>query len=99
MNKRSKNPTGLIIHCSDSVQGDVDLINKWHKERGWDTIGYNWVLLNGQRLAYKYKPEDDGILEWGRDASYIGAHAEGYNESHLSICLIGKYHFTWKQIY
>jgi len=98
MKKRKKNPTGIMIHCSDSSHGDKDLIKKWHTSgNGWEDIGYNWIITNGCRLAHKYKKENDGIIEKGRDVKYAGAHARGYNESHLGICLVGSHHFTPKQ--
>lgn len=98
MQERKNNPTGLIIHCSDSIYGDIELFRKWHLDNGWDDIGYNWVITNGViKQKSQYKKEKDGILQVGRDTKFIGAHAKGYNESHLSICLAGRWHFTWAQ--
>lgn len=105
MRKRTINPTGLMIHCSDSNFGDVNLIRKWHTDpiaqngRGWLDIGYNWVICNGMLTPRsKYDPELDGMIQEGRNAIYEGAHAKGYNVDYLSICLVGKNHFSFKQI-
>jgi hypothetical protein len=101
MRKRKENqrPIGVMIHCSDSEFGDAEQIDDWHRERGFDCIGYNWVILNGCREPDYYDRDEDGRVEEGRNPLYLGAHAKGYNDSYLSICLIGKNHFSFKQIY
>jgi N-acetylmuramoyl-L-alanine amidase len=98
MEKRKNNPIGVIIHCSDSLFGDVETFRKWHLDNGWDDVGYNWIITNGVlQHGSEYIKEHDGIIQPGRSFEYIGAHAKGYNESHLSICLTGRWHFTWRQ--
>jgi N-acetylmuramoyl-L-alanine amidase len=70
----------LVVHCSATQAGrnftaaDVDA---WHKQRGFDDIGYHYVV----RL--------DGKVEPGRPESRIGAHAAGYNAHSIGVCLIG----------
>lgn len=89
----------LIIHCSDSSFGDAATIDRWHKERGWSGIGYHYVILNGvieKRQAYN--PDIDGIIQKGRDWHKIGAHCKGQNRDSIGICLIGRHHFTAKQL-
>jgi N-acetylmuramoyl-L-alanine amidase len=78
---------GIVIHCSDSPQGrgdNAETIDRWHKERGWSSIGYHFVIL------------EDGTIEAGRDIDKQGAHAKGYNH-YIGICLIGIDKFTDKQ--
>lgn len=88
----------IILHCSDSEFGDAATIDRWHKERGFDRIGYHYVILNGVRVAHSpYKPVDDGLLEPGRDESVIGAHCLGHNADSIGICIIGKMTFTPEQ--
>lgn len=85
-----------IIHCSESRYGNASLITKWHLQRGWKTIGYHYVILNGQLSKECYNIHWDGWIETGRpldDDQYIepfevGAHVKGYNRS-VGICLIG----------
>lgn len=105
MQKRKFVPIGLMIHCSDSTFGDVNLIKKWHTDpvskggRGWLDVGYNWIICNGiLGSRSKYDVSLDGLVQEGRDVMYEGAHAKGYNTDYLSVCLIGKNHFTYKQI-
>ena len=76
-----------VIHCSDSPQGrgdNAETINDWHLERGWDGIGYHYVIL------------EDGTVEAGRPTYWIGSHAKGYNDA-VGICLIGDETFTTTQ--
>jgi len=76
-----------IIHCSDSPQGRGDTaetIHQWHKERGFDGIGYHYVIL------------EDGTVEVGRPEYWRGSHAKRYNRA-LGICLIGIDEFTVAQ--
>lgn len=77
----------LIVHCADtSVSMDIGVeeITKWHKARGWVTIGYAHVIRR------------NGVVELGRDldgdgdaADEIGAHAAGFNKRSIGICLAG----------
>lgn len=70
----------IIVHCSatkagqDFTAADID---RWHRERGFNGIGYHYVI----RL--------DGRLEKGRDISLIGAHCKGWNERSIGICYVG----------
>ncbi|SCA57489.1 conserved hypothetical protein [Candidatus Terasakiella magnetica] len=71
----------IIIHCS-ATKADMDIdaqtIRNWHvNENGWADIGYNWVIKR------------DGTIEQGRGDNMIGAHARGYNDKSIGICLVG----------
>ena len=89
----------LIVHCSDSEFGDAETIDGWHRARGWSGIGYHFVVLNGRRKARgKFRPEDDGLIETGRPVETPGAHCRGHNKRSVGVCLIGRRHFTAKQL-
>lgn len=89
----------IVIHCSDSAWGDANVIDEWHKERGWNGIGYHFVILNGHRTAgSEYDIADDGLLELGRPLDMIGAHVSGKNAHSIGICLIGIKDFTQLQL-
>ena len=89
--------TNVIIHCSASDFGNAAEITRWHLQRGWKTIGYHYVILNGWLSAKKYHHAHNGRLETGRpldddkdiERDEWGAHAAGYNNS-VGICLIGQ---------
>lgn len=72
--------TALVVHCSATPAGkpfraaDID---RWHREKGWDGIGYHFVIPL------------DGSIEQGRPLDEPGAHVEGHNKTTIGICLIG----------
>lgn len=76
----------IFVHCSatqpdwmedEPLSAKVAEITRWHKKRGWNTIGYHWVI------------DRDGSVAKGRDEATVGAHAQGHNEGSIGICLIG----------
>lgn len=71
----------LIIHTSDSPDslklGAYD-IDQWHKQRGWDGCGYNYVVNR------------DGIVELGRLERETPAGARGYNKNGIHIVWMGR---------
>lgn len=92
----------IIVHCSASEWGDVAEITRWHKERGWETIGYHYVIHNPYPKWEFYKEfrprfEFDGLLAVGRDINKPGAHVKGHNRDSIGICLIGDRVFTSAQ--
>ena len=90
----------IIVHCSDSYFGDKDLIDEWHKARGWKGCGYHYVILNGVSTYGKpYNPAFDGVVQTGRLLVETGAHCKGHNEDSIGICLIGRHHFTGRQLF
>ena len=78
----------IVIHCSASPNGREDTaedIHRWHKEKGWDGIGYHYVI------------ERKGKLVAGRPEYWQGAHASGHNKNSIGVCLIGTDKFTIEQ--
>lgn len=89
----------IIVHCSDSEFGSAEIIDAWHRERGWDGIGYHFVICNGvKRSGVSYETEWDGRLQRGRSELTVGAHCKGHNAHSIGICLIGVRKFTGRQI-
>ena len=94
----------IIIHCSDSGWGCTREIRKWHTTppRNWRDVGYHFIITNGPVLSGFYLPALDGQIECGRyldetrfmDDLEAGAHALGYNEYSVGVCLVGKESFT-----
>ena len=88
--------TTVIIHCSSSSWGNASVITQWHLERGFATIAYHYVILNGRLSPYKFHSYFDGHLETGRpldddadlELDEKGAHAFGYNMA-VGIVMIG----------
>ena len=70
----------IIVHCSATQEGrDLDAaeINRWHLKRGFNGIGYHYVVLL------------DGTIEYGRSVYKQGAHVKGENKGSIGICYIG----------
>lgn len=82
-----RNITKIILHCSASDQKNqtAELINVWHKKRGFAKIGYHYFI------------RADGQVEKGRDLEEIGAHCEGENAHSIGICLSGLISFNEAQ--
>lgn len=63
---------GIILHCTATKADQsvtVKSIRSWHKARGWDDIGYHFVI--GTK----------GELWAGRSMDYQGAHTKGHNNA------------------
>ena len=75
-----RNINQIIIHCADTYKHmDVGVkeIREWHKERGFNDVGYHYVIRR------------DGTIEQGRALKTIGAHASGFNTNSIGICYVG----------
>ena len=83
----------LVIHHSASSAGNRDVIDQWHRARGFDGIGYHEIIGNGLGCP-------DGHIQRGRDHSRTGAGVYGANSGALHVCLIGDFtqtYPTWRQ--
>ena len=72
--------TEIIIHCSATTEGKdftVEDIDRWHRQRGFNGIGYHFVIYR------------DGSIHAGRSKRQIGAHCKGHNTISIGICYIG----------
>ena len=94
----------IIVHCSASTFGNVEVIRHWHsdpkpKGRGWSDIGYHYVINNGKAGKYDEYEEysKDGFIEEGRPLFKAGAHCKGHNTNSIGICMIGDGEYTEKQ--
>ena len=70
----------IIVHCSATPEGrDVSVadIDRWHRERGFDGIGYHYVVYI------------DGSVHEGRPLNKVGAHCKGHNAHSIGICYVG----------
>lgn len=70
----------IILHCSATPENrnvTVEDITRWHKERGFTTIGYHYVIYL------------DGSVHLGRPVQEQGAHCTGQNKYSIGVCYIG----------
>lgn len=70
----------IVVHAADTPP-HMDIgraeIDRWHKAQGWSMIGYHFVIRR------------DGTIEVGRNLTDVGAHAKGYNDRSVGICMVG----------
>jgi len=80
----------IVIHHSATPTGGAAAFDKMHKSKGWDELGYHFVIGNGTDTA-------DGQVEVGPrwKAQKYGAHCRSpedyYNEHGIGICLVGNF--------
>lgn len=70
----------IVVHCAatkPSMDVGVEEIRVWHKARKFTDIGYHLVIRR------------DGTLEKGREIEKMGAHAKGFNDYSIGVCLVG----------
>ena len=70
----------IIVHCAATREDrdfTVEDITRWHKARGFATIGYHYVIYR------------DGSIHEGRPLEQVGAHCVGHNKHSIGICYIG----------
>jgi hypothetical protein len=80
----------IIVHHSATTTGGAAAFDKMHRAKGWDELGYDFVIGNGTDTP-------DGLIEVGPrwTKQKIGAHAKTpdnrYNEYGIGICLVGNF--------
>ena len=73
----------IVVHCSDTRPGqpcNAEIIDDWHRARGFEMIGYHYVIL------------PDGVVEHGRPLFLQGAHVgtpRNYNNQSIGVCYVG----------
>ena len=70
----------VIVHTTDtppSMNIGVEEIREWHIERGFNGIGYHYVIRK------------NGTIEKGRDENMVGAHCKGRNWESIGIACVG----------
>lgn len=82
MEKVKRQIKWLIVHCAftkTSMDIDADVIDRWHRNKGWSGIGYNWFV------------KLDGTLENGRPLKKRAAAAIGLgaNSKGFHVCYAG----------
>ncbi len=80
----------IVIHHSASPTGSMAIFDKEHRAKGWDGVGYHFVIGNGTNSG-------DGQVEvtprW--PSQKWGAHAKTpdnqFNDFGIGICLVGNF--------
>jgi hypothetical protein len=80
----------IVIHHSATPSGSAAVFDKMHKAKGWDELGYHFVIGNGTDSG-------NGQIEVGSrwPKQKWGAHAKTpdnqYNDYGIGICLVGNF--------
>lgn len=76
----------IIVHCTDTRcvdDIDCDIVRVWHKARGFEDIGYHYLI------------HPSGFIEIGRPIEYVGAHCVGYNKMSVGVAYVGGRDSNW----
>jgi N-acetyl-anhydromuramyl-L-alanine amidase AmpD len=84
--KLLENPEYIVVHTAAARFRNVDrdVIDRWHRQKGWTGIGYHFVIIND-----KHDSVADGTIQEGRDIRTVGAHVRGLNRLAIGICCVG----------
>lgn len=87
---KPRNWKWIIIHHSDTPMGSAARFDKAHRARGWECLGYDFVIGNGTETR-------DGLIEvgprWTQQArgAHTGTPDQRFNDYGIGICLVGHF--------
>ena len=76
----------VVIHCTAtrpewwadrSAEEKVREVRDWHLKRGFNNVGYHWLI------------DRDGTVVAGRPEEKTGAHVKGHNTGSIGVSLFG----------
>ncbi|MDD4892290.1 MAG: peptidoglycan recognition family protein, partial [Phycisphaerae bacterium] len=80
----------IIIHHSASARGSASAFDREHRARGWDELGYHFVIGNGSETR-------DGQVEVGprwrtqKHGAHTKTNDNRYNDFGIGVCLVGDF--------
>jgi N-acetyl-anhydromuramyl-L-alanine amidase AmpD len=87
---RSKAWQFIVLHHSATPAGSAAAFDKAHRDKGWDQLGYHFVIGNGNGSS-------NGLVEIGSrwPIQKYGAHTKTadnrYNDFGIGVCLVGNF--------
>lgn len=72
-------PTILVYHHTAIKEISPTDIDKLHKDKGWNGIGYHYYIRK------------DGTVYKGREDDAEGSHVKGYNKKSIGVCVEGNF--------
>jgi len=79
----------IVIHHSATDEGSSLDFDKYHQGKGWEGIGYHFVIDNGT------KEKQDGQIEvsprWIKQENGSHCRVNNMNEKAIGICLVGNF--------
>jgi N-acetylmuramoyl-L-alanine amidase len=86
---------GIIVHHSATTKGNAAFIDRLHKDRGFEGLGYDFVIDNGTggpdglvEVGWRWKQQREGA-----HTRVTGDYSNYWNEHAIGICLIGNFEF------
>jgi hypothetical protein len=80
----------IVIHHSATTSGSASVFDRMHKDKGWDELGYHFVIGNG---SHSRNGQVEVGSRWSRQK--WGAHAKtpdnAFNDFGIGICLVGNF--------
>ena len=83
----------IVIHHSDTNFGSAHRFDRAHRARGWEMLGYDFVIGNGSETP-------DGQIEIGPrwayqlEGAHTGTPSHEYNNWGIGICMVGNFEQT-----
>lgn len=93
----------LVIHHTATPYGSMQDIDRWHRNNGWDSCGYHFVIGNGTRTpegfvepTSRWKNQEVGAHTRlnPKLARKSGVQPTYYNEHGIGIVLVGNFDET-----
>ena len=79
----------IIVHHSASDEGNALGIYRAHRSRGWDTVGYDFVIDNG--TAGKEDGQIEASPRWIKQLDGAHCKAGNMNSQGIGVCLVGNF--------
>lgn len=90
--KPLKKVEAIIVHhtASRALSTSVEDVRRWHLERGFEDVGYHYILeWNGEKAEVRK----------GRPDLLQGAHTRGWNSRSIGVAIVGSWeHAGWHGI-
>jgi len=78
----------IVIHHTASKGGSVEAIHEAHLKKGWEGIGYHFVIGNGQGMT---DGEIEATFRWQKQMHGAHAGSDEYNQHGIGVCLVGNF--------
>lgn len=79
----------IIIHHSATDEGNSQQFNAAHLKRGWQGVGYHFIIDNG--TSGKADGQIETTPRWIKQQSGAHTKASGMNDKAIGICLVGNF--------
>lgn len=82
---------GIVIHDSGTLQGNSDQIDQAHRQFGLGSLGYHFVIHNGNGAPDGQLVSSNRWKGQTKGAYCGGPDAEQFNQNAVGVCMIGDF--------